>query len=261
MEKANNDWIALNSNLTDQEKAERKPYSDAEIANVEIYQSNTDYWSDALMNVMPQREHDSFTARPVQVHLHSPSEHTIDGEHYDVELHFVNAYMDNDGDTKYAVLTQMFDVEEGGDEENDIIKAALDLFAAGETNADNVSINFSSWKPDLNNFWHYEGGFTTPPCTEIVSFYILKGVASISQDQLDAVQEYTNSYQLAAGATDGSDPVNSANPGNMAGNNRKTQPLNTRVVYDSIDITTLNDGASALFASASALIVATLLAF
>ena len=47
----------------------------------------------------------------------------------------------------------------------------------------------------------------------------------------------------------------------MAGNNRRTQPLNTRVVYESVDITTLNDGASALFASASALIVATLLAF
>lgn len=131
------------------------------------------------MNVMPQRELDSFTARPAQVHLHSPSEHTIDDKYYDVELHFVNAYFDQDGDTKYAVLTQMFDVEEGGDGENDIIQAALDLFA-DETNPDNVSIDFSSWKPDLNNFWHYEGSFTTPPCTEVVSFYILKGVASIS---------------------------------------------------------------------------------
>ena len=212
------------------------------------------------MNVMPQREHDSFTARPAQVHLHSPSEHTIDGEHYDVELHFVNAYMDKDGDTKYAVLTQMFDVEEGGDEENDIIQAALDLFDAGDANTD-VTIDFSSWKPDLNNFWHYEGSFTTPPCTEAVSFYILKGVASISQEQLDAVKEYTNSYQLAPSADAGSAPVNSANTDDMAGNNRRTQPLNTRVVYESIDITTLNDGASALFASASALIVATLLAF
>ena len=51
------------------------------------------------------------------------------------------------------------------------------------------------------------------------------------------------------------------NTDDMAGNNRRTQPLNTRVVYESIDITTLNDGASALLASASALIVATLLAF
>lgn len=179
MAKANADWIALNEGLSAQDKIDRKPYSDDDLANVKIYESNEDYWSDALMNVMPQREHDSFTARPAQVHLHSPSEHTIDGEHYDVELHFVNAYMDQDGDTKYAVLTQMFDVEEGGDEENDIIQAALDLFDAGDANTD-VTIDFSSWKPDLNNFWHYEGGFTTPPCTEIVSFYILKGVASIS---------------------------------------------------------------------------------
>lgn len=66
---------------------------------------------------------------------------------------------------------------------------------------------------------------------------------------------------LAPSADAGSDPVNSANTDDMAGNNRRTQPLNTRVVYESIDITTLNDGASALFASASALIVATFLAF
>ena len=30
------------------------------------------------------------TYKPVQVHLHTPSEHTVDGKHYDAEAHIVN---------------------------------------------------------------------------------------------------------------------------------------------------------------------------
>merc|ERR1719223_1456102 len=32
----------------------------------------------------------------------------------------------------------------------------------------------------LDHYWNYDGSFTTPPCTEAVSFYILMGRAPIS---------------------------------------------------------------------------------
>lgn len=55
-----------------------------------------------------------------QFHFHSPSEHTINGEHFDVEIHFVhtlklNATVDEDGNPidpgklKYAVIGLLFD--------------------------------------------------------------------------------------------------------------------------------------------------------
>ena len=52
--------------------------------------------------------------------------------------------------------------------------------------------------------------------------------------------------------------VNSANPDDAAGNNRKVQPLNSRTVYMTKGM--VMDGASALFASA-AIAAISLLAF
>lgn len=34
----------------------------------------------------------------LQLHYHSPSEHTINGEHYDLEMHLVHTYMNNTGE-------------------------------------------------------------------------------------------------------------------------------------------------------------------
>jgi len=49
-----------------------------------------------------------------QFHFHSPSEHTIDGVHMDMEMHIVHTK----GDDAFAVLGFMFDVTEGGSGEN-----------------------------------------------------------------------------------------------------------------------------------------------
>ena len=51
----------------------------------------------------------------LQFHFHSPSEHTFDGDHYDLEMHIVHQ---NAEKTEYAVVAIYFDVDEGGDEEN-----------------------------------------------------------------------------------------------------------------------------------------------
>ena len=52
--------------------------------------------------------------------MHSPSEHTIDGEHYDLELHLVHS--DYEGH-HLAVVGIFFDVAAGGDEHNSFIDA------------------------------------------------------------------------------------------------------------------------------------------
>lgn len=56
-------------------------------------------------------------------HLHSPSEHTFDGKHYDVELHFAYKHFTQ---KRGAMLAFFFDVAKGGDETNDFI-ASLQL--------------------------------------------------------------------------------------------------------------------------------------
>jgi len=39
---------------------------------------------------------DNYSARPLQMHIHTPSEHTIDGKQYDAELHFVHEFKTSD---------------------------------------------------------------------------------------------------------------------------------------------------------------------
>ena len=45
----------------------------------------------------------------LQMHFHTPSEHTIDGEKFDAELHFVMNRTDSD----FAVLGVFFDIRSG----------------------------------------------------------------------------------------------------------------------------------------------------
>lgn len=66
---------------------------------------------------------DQFTV--LQTHVHGPSEHTVDGEMYDLEMHFVHKYTENDslGEARLgAVLGVFFDRTAGGDVDNDFIE-------------------------------------------------------------------------------------------------------------------------------------------
>lgn len=54
----------------------------------------------------------------VQMHLHAPSEHTIEGYHFDAELHIVHLYPNG---TLGGVLAMLFDRQLGGFYTNDLI--------------------------------------------------------------------------------------------------------------------------------------------
>jgi carbonic anhydrase len=43
---------------------------------------------------------------------------------------------------------------------------------------------------NLNNFWSYNGSFTTPPCTEGVRWTVLHADVPISKDHMDALNSY-----------------------------------------------------------------------
>lgn len=79
------------------------------------------------------------------------------------------------------------------------------------------NLSLKSWLSELNlsDFWSYNGSLTTPPCTEGVKWSVLKDVQPISREQLALFSR---------------EWANGVNPrGN--GDNRGTQPLNGRNVY------------------------------
>ena len=67
------------------------------------------------------------TFTPLNFHFHSPSDHTFNGKHFDLEMHIV--HVDKHTKELGAVLAIMFDMEKGGSEENPFL-ATLNLPSA-----------------------------------------------------------------------------------------------------------------------------------
>ncbi len=114
----------------------------------------------------------------LQFHFHAPSEHTINGQHFPLEVHFVHKHSDND----LAVIGIMF--KEG--KENALLASYLDEFPTekGEFKS-NDQIDLSSLLPENKSYYHYPGSLTTPPCSEVVSWYVLATPIEASKEQLE----------------------------------------------------------------------------
>ena len=61
----------------------------------------------------------------LQFHMHAPAEHTVKGQVYDFEMHFVHTYLDG---SLGAVIAVMFDREKGGDGNNLVIDQLNGIF-------------------------------------------------------------------------------------------------------------------------------------
>ena len=135
-----------------------------------------------------------------QFHLHSPSEHTVDGESFPIELHFVHKAQDG----RLAVIAVFF--KEGAT--NAAFQAILDDVKANEGSdvASGLSLNVAELLPTNKSYYHYLGSLTTPPLTENVEWYVMANPVEVSAEQIAAFNEY---YE---------------------GNNREVQPLGERTI-------------------------------
>jgi carbonic anhydrase len=139
----------------------------------------------------------------VQFHFHAPSEHTVDGEHFPMEMHFVHQAEDG----ALAVVGVL--IEEGA-ENSSIAPLWKQLARAPGTEATvQIPAEFADhlFTGDPGGVYHYGGSLTTPPCSEGVSWYVRRTPTRLSQDQIAA---FTAVYEH---------------------NNRPVQALNDRTLY------------------------------
>lgn len=139
----------------------------------------------------------------LQFHFHAPSEHTIDGEHAEVELHFVHS----DGEGHLAVVAVLF--FEGTVEHPEVAEFLTRESVArpGSEMVDpTTALDVRDFLPDSLDYYTYDGSLTTPPATEGVRWFVLKQPLHMSRTQIEAIDRVYYS------------------------NNRPTQPLNARFV-------------------------------
>ncbi len=115
----------------------------------------------------------------VQFHFHTPSEHTINGKPFPMVAHLV--HKDAAGDL--GVIGVM--MKEGG--KNPIIDTLWKVVPkkAGEkVERTDITIDATALLPEDRSYFAYSGSLTTPPCSESVSWMVLKTPVEVSGDQV-----------------------------------------------------------------------------
>jgi carbonic anhydrase len=112
-----------------------------------------------------------------QLHFHHSAEHTVDDKTFPLELHLVHKSDDN----KLAVVAVM--IAEGA--ENPWMRPLLDdLPRPGERREPTARLNAADLVPRSRVFLHYSGSLTTPPCSEEVSWFVMRTATEMSAAQI-----------------------------------------------------------------------------
>ncbi len=137
----------------------------------------------------------------LQFHFHAPSEHTVDGRAYPMEMHLVHKSKDG----KIAVVGVFI---KEGKKNRAMEKIWRELpEEEGEREEVDAGLNVIELLPASKSYYHYKGSFTTPPCTEGVDWFVLKQPIELSKEEIDEFRSI------------------------MDGNARPVQPLNERVIH------------------------------
>lgn len=151
--------------------------------------------------------------------VHSPSEHAVSGQRYDMEMQFLHSA--SVGEQQQYLMVSVF-VNKADPEASSPVIAALASKMEDMDTAGALTINIRDLAMDVlgqtelvsptatnaENYFMYDGSFTTAPCTEGVTWVVLKNPLQASPLDIET---------LAAA---------------LPQTNRDIQPVGTRVVQD-----------------------------
>lgn len=143
--------------------------------------------------VMPSVTGKTGTYTAAQFHIHTSSEHDDNGELHPAEIHIVHF---NDAGTEAAVLGSWIEMGHGLEDNeafSPIITGFQDAYLTSSLceqcsygnaySADQSSVADIYALYNKGAFYHYDGGLTTPPCTEIVAWNFSPTPISVSVEQ------------------------------------------------------------------------------
>ena len=114
----------------------------------------------------------------LQFHFHKPSEEKINGKAYDMVAHLVH----KGADGKLAVIAVL--LNQGKD--NPALKPVFASLPKDKEKEMPLKdpINLVALLPDDTGYYSFPGSLTTPPCSESVTWFVLKKPSTISADSL-----------------------------------------------------------------------------
>ena len=125
-----------------------------------------------------------------QFHFHHPSEEHINGKSFPLVAHLVHA----DADGHLAVIAVLFEPGTA----NRLIDTLWKNIPAEKEKAQDVpsvSVRVQDLLPSDRGYFTFAGSLTTPPCSEGVTWYVLKSHTSIS---LEEVAVFAKKYPMNA---------------------------------------------------------------
>jgi carbonic anhydrase len=125
-----------------------------------------------------------------QFHFHHPSEEAINGQRADMVAHLVHA----DPSGKLAVIAILFKTGPASPL-LDAVWKSIPAQKGTATNVLGVSLNVKDLLPADLGYYTFGGSLTTPPCSEGVTWFVLKTQATLSAEQLAA---FTKRYAMNA---------------------------------------------------------------
>lgn len=119
----------------------------------------------------------------VQGHFHSPSEHTINGVSFDMEIHLVHANEEG----QIAVVGIM--IEEGEEDPDLNLIWSFMPENEGERTDSPLTVFQAGILPPTRDYFRYNGSLTTPPCSEGIAWVVLKEHLSASAEQISRFKQ------------------------------------------------------------------------
>src|SRR4029079_14578902 len=137
-----------------------------------------------------------------QFHFHAPSEHTVSGQHFPVEIHFVH----KSAAGKLAVIGVL--VKEGA--ANSVfasMESALPKSTGGKAPLGKISLGVGDLLPANHTLERYDGSLTTPPCSEQVSWFVMTTPIELSSAQIATLSKALVANSRPVQAVNGRDVV------------------------------------------------------
>ncbi len=118
------------------------------------------------------------------VTAHTPSEHHIDGKSYPLELQLLHSQVFGD----VAVISMLYEIGDA----DPVVQEIIDNIPAEIGTVDVTGIlNARGLMTKDTGYYSYKGSMTSPPCAEPADRFIMLEIGTVSQAQVDALQNLT----------------------------------------------------------------------